>query len=220
MKKVSLLTRPAQARRDAPCPRQRSRIARRLNLRNGVRFASSLAAALPDVLFEQPVRRGSLYGGHSDYLKCLYDSTTARGMHDVSSRSANCASSADNFPIRCPRAAGQGKRRVRVTVERGMSRSCQITIISLPPVPSRSASFVALLGRDKPIRVVLEGLLQTDGFERGPAEASLAVEQSGILRDSTKQIAELQIRSLFAHVLSRYREHSLACTDNLEGRAG
>ncbi|OGW48648.1 MAG: hypothetical protein A2V62_03655 [Nitrospirae bacterium RBG_19FT_COMBO_58_9] len=46
-------------RRSLPSPKrfaQAGRIAQRLNVRNEVRFASSLTAALLDGLFEQPAR--------------------------------------------------------------------------------------------------------------------------------------------------------------------
>ena len=46
LKKVALLTRPPQARQDAPFPALRSRIAQTLNVPQGYAFGSSLAAAL------------------------------------------------------------------------------------------------------------------------------------------------------------------------------
>jgi hypothetical protein len=52
--KVALLTLPTLARRDAPIPMHRSRIAQRGLTYRSVRFASSLAAALLDSLFEHP----------------------------------------------------------------------------------------------------------------------------------------------------------------------
>ena len=52
--KATHLTRPTPARQDAPFTKLRSRDDQRLNVRDKVRFASSLAAALLDGLSEQP----------------------------------------------------------------------------------------------------------------------------------------------------------------------
>ena len=57
--KVTLLTRPTPARRDAPFPMRRSRIVQTLNVPQRVRLGPSLAAALLDGLFEHPAGVGS-----------------------------------------------------------------------------------------------------------------------------------------------------------------
>ena len=65
--KVALLTRPAQARRDAPFPMHRFRIVQTLNVPQRVRLGPSLAAALLDGLFEHPAGVFSCCGTRPDY---------------------------------------------------------------------------------------------------------------------------------------------------------